>query len=75
VFYNRQIMFKQQTKRAVLLDQHRAIHDALMARDAQGARAAVEAHMNYVERALMDQQRSERHEGVAQQRLDHELGG
>lgn len=75
VFYNRQVMFKQQTKRAVLLDQHRAIHDALLARAAVGARAAVEAHLTYVERALMDQQRAERHEDVAQQRLDHELGG
>ena len=75
VFYNRQIMFKQQTKRTVLLDQHRAIHDALIARNATGAREAVEAHLNYVERALMDQQRAERHEDVAKQRLDHELGG
>lgn len=75
VFYNRQIMFKQQTKGAVLLNQHRTIHDALMARNAAGARAAVEAHMNYVERALTDQQRAERHENVARQRLDHELKG
>ncbi len=75
VFYNLQIMFKQQTKRTVLLDQHRAIHDALLARNATGAREAVEAHLNYVERALMDQQRAERHEDVAKQRLDHELGG
>lgn len=75
VFYNRQMMFKQQTKRAVLLDQHRTIHDALMARNAPAARAAVEAHLTYVERALMDAQRAERHEDVAQQRLDHELDG
>lgn len=74
VFYNRQVMFRQQTKRAVLLDQHRAIHDALIARDAAGARAAVEAHLTYVERALMDQQRAERHEDVARQRLDHARG-
>lgn len=74
VFYNRQIMFKQQTKRAVLMDQHRAIHDALMARDAPAARNAVEQHLNYVERSLLDQQRTARHEDVAQQRLDHELG-
>ncbi|MEH6645187.1 FCD domain-containing protein [Sulfitobacter sp.] len=75
VFYNRQIMFKQQTKRAVLLDQHRAIHDALIARDAAGAREAVEAHLTYVERALLDQQRAARHEDVARQRLDQELDG
>jgi GntR family transcriptional repressor for pyruvate dehydrogenase complex len=73
VFYNRQIMFRQQTKRAVLLDHHRAILDALTARDPAGARAAIELHLNYVERALLDQQRAERHEAVAQQRLDHEL--
>lgn len=72
VFYNRQIMFKQQTNRADLMDQHRAIHDALMARDAPRARAAVEEHLDYVERALLDQQRAERHEAVARQRLDHE---
>jgi GntR family transcriptional repressor for pyruvate dehydrogenase complex len=75
VFYNRQIMFKQQTKRAVLLDQHRAIHDALIDRDAAGARHAVEAHLTYVERALLDQQRAARHEDVARQRLDQELDG
>ena len=75
VFYNRQIMFKQQTKRADLMEQHRAIHDALIARNANAARTAVETHLDYVERALMDQQRAARHEGVAQQRLDHELDG
>jgi GntR family transcriptional regulator, transcriptional repressor for pyruvate dehydrogenase complex len=75
VFYNRQMMFKQQTKRAVLLDQHRKIHDALLARNARATRAAVEAHLTYVERALMDAQRAARHEDVAQQRLDHEVGG
>ncbi|MEP3442169.1 MAG: FCD domain-containing protein [Sulfitobacter sp.] len=74
VFYNRQIMFKQQTKRAELMDQHRAIHDALMARDAPATRAAVETHLTYVERALLDQQRTARHEDVARQRLDQELG-
>jgi len=71
VFYNRQMMFKQQTKRTVLLDQHRDIHDALLARDAMAARAAVDAHLSYVERALLDQQRATRDEDVAQQRLDH----
>lgn len=74
VFYNRQIMFKQQTKRADLMEQHRAIHDALMARDAPAARRSVELHLSYVERALLDQQRTSRHEEVAQRRLDQELG-
>jgi len=74
VFYNRQIMFKQRTTRQALLDQHRAINDALQARDPDGARAAVHAHLDYVERALRDQQNAERNEAIAKQRLDQETG-
>ena len=36
VFYNRQVMFKQRTTRSMLLEQHRAINDALQKRDAPG---------------------------------------
>ncbi len=72
VFYNRQIMFKQRTTRSALLDQHRAINDAVQARDPVAARTAVETHLDYVERALRDQQKAERNEDVARQRLDHE---
>ena len=72
VFYNRSVMFKQRTNRAQLLDQHRAINDALQARDAAGARAAVTRHLDYVEQALADQQRFERNEDIARRRYDHE---
>ncbi len=72
VFYNRQVMFKQRTTRGALLDQHRQINTALQARDATGARDAVIAHMNYVEKALADQQKAERNEAIARQRFDHE---
>ncbi|NND17253.1 MAG: FCD domain-containing protein, partial [Silicimonas sp.] len=74
VFYNRQIMFRQRTTRATLLDQHRAINDALQARDGAAARAAVEAHMDFVHSALTDYQRAERNEEIARKRLDHESG-
>lgn len=73
VFYNRQIMFKQRATRQTLLDQHRMINDSLQARDAKGARSAVEAHLDYVELCLQDQIKAERNEEVAQQRLDHEV--
>ena len=73
VFYNRTVMFKQRTTRDTLLDQHRAINDALQARDPAGARAAVEAHLNFVEGSLSDQQKSDRNEAFAQKRLDHEV--
>jgi len=72
VFYNRQVMFKQHTTRNMLLDQHRAINTALQDRNEPGARAAVLAHLDYVENALSDQQKSERNERIARLRLDHE---
>lgn len=73
VFYNRQIMFKQRTTRQALLDQHRAINDALQSRNPDAARTAVHTHLDYVERALQDQQRADRNEDIARQRLDHEI--
>lgn len=72
VFYNRQMMFKQRTTRDTLLEQHRAILDALIARDEAGSRAAVEAHLDYVEASLSERQKADRHEAVALQRLDYE---
>ncbi len=72
VFYNRQVMFKQRTTRAALLGQHRAINDALQARDPLAARTAIEAHLGFVETALADQKKAERNETVARQRLAHE---
>ncbi|WP_432817395.1 FCD domain-containing protein [Sulfitobacter sp. JB4-11] len=75
VFYNRQVIFSQRTSRMVLLDQHRAINAALQARDEAEARAAVEAHLDYVRSCLMDQQKAERNEDVARLRLAHERKG
>lgn len=72
VFYNRQVMFRQRTTRDMLLDQHRAINAALQARDPTAARAAVERHMDYVAEALQRQQKAERNEAVARQRLEHQ---
>lgn len=72
VFYNRQIMFKQRITRDMLLDQHRAINDALQTRDAVAARDAVWAHLTYVENSLSDQRRTDRNEAIAIQRLEQE---
>ncbi len=72
VFYNRQVLFRNRMTRDQLLDQHRAMNVALQARDPAGARAAVEAHLSYVEQAYVDQMRAEKHETIARQRLEHE---
>jgi GntR family transcriptional regulator, transcriptional repressor for pyruvate dehydrogenase complex len=74
VFYNREIMFRQRTTRDTLLDQHRAINDALQARDPAAARAAIVAHLGFVETAMQDHRRAERNEAVARLRFDQELG-
>jgi len=69
VFYNRQIMFQQRLTREALLDQHRKINAAIQSRDPVAAKAAVVAHLDYVEQALHDNQRAELHEQIAQQKL------
>lgn len=72
IFYNRQVMFGQSTTREALLAQHVAINEAIQARDPAAARKAMEAHLNFVEQALMDQFKTEHHETIARQRLAHE---
>lgn len=71
VFYNRAMMFKQRAIRDILLDQHRAINDALQIRDAAQARKAVQLHLSYVENALFDRQKADRNEEVALRRFEH----
>jgi GntR family transcriptional repressor for pyruvate dehydrogenase complex len=72
VFYNRQMMFRNRMTRDSLLDQHAAMNAAIQARDPAAARAAVEAHMSYVEQAFQDHLRNEKHEAIARQRFQHE---
>jgi GntR family transcriptional repressor for pyruvate dehydrogenase complex len=73
VFYNRQMMFRNKMTRSMLLDQHRAINEALQARDPVAARAAVAIHLDFVESALNDQLKADRNEAIARQRLVHEI--
>ena len=74
VFYNRQVIFRQPTTRGTLLEQHRAINTGLQSRNPKAARVAIETHLDFVETALRAQQRADRHEDIARQRLDHETG-
>jgi GntR family transcriptional repressor for pyruvate dehydrogenase complex len=72
VFFNRQVMFKQRTTRDMILDQHRAINTALQRRDGVAARAAVDAHMGFVEASLLAQDKADRNEAVARKRFEYE---
>ncbi|MFT7059280.1 MAG: GntR family transcriptional repressor for pyruvate dehydrogenase complex [Pseudorhodobacter sp.] len=73
VFYNRQMMFKNKATRSMILDQHRAINEALQKRDPAATRAAVNTHLDYVEASLNDQLKADRNEAVARQRYEHEI--
>ncbi len=74
VFYNRQELFRQRVTRSDLLEQHRAIQRAILARDPDGARKAVEDHLDYVEGAMLDLRRADHNEAIARQRLEHTRG-
>lgn len=72
IFFNRQVMFDQRVTGETLLGQHGAINTFLQARDGSGARAAMEAHLDFVQEALDGQRRARKNEDIAQQRYAHE---
>lgn len=71
VFYNRARMFGAAETRGLLLDQHRAINDALARRDGPGARDAVARHLDFVADRLQAQARADRNDEIARLRLRH----
>ncbi len=71
VFYNRQALFGMRTTRRDLLEQHRMIHDNLIARDPEGARQAVEAHLTFIENAMKDELRKDENEKTARLKFEH----
>ena len=72
VFYNRQAVFRQKNNRSALLDQHRAINDAIQARDPKAARKSVELHLDFVKQALVDERKLEKNETIARQKFGRE---
>jgi DNA-binding FadR family transcriptional regulator len=54
VLFNRDILYSRPRARDRLLDQHRAIHDAIIAGDPEAARDAAQAHMAHVEDVMRD---------------------
>lgn len=71
VFYNRQIMFSRNTTRSALLDQHKAICNAIQNRNAKAARKAVEDHMGFIKTCMQEVKKAEANEEIAKLRLDH----
>lgn len=54
VFYNRAKLYQRQGVRELLLEQHRAVYETVMAGDPIAARAAAEAHIDFTREALLE---------------------
>lgn len=54
VFYNRAKLYQRQGVRELLLEQHRAVYQTVMAGDPDAAKAAAEAHIDFTRDALME---------------------
>ncbi len=72
VFYNRSLLFENKSVRTRLLEQHRDLFEALIARDPVRARQAVDDHLGFIELAMLQQEKDEGHEETARQRFEHE---
>ncbi len=74
VFYNRQLLFGVRDTRATLLGHHRAIRDAILARDPVGARTALEEHLGFIEESMREHLRRAALEETARLRYQQITG-
>ena len=72
VFYNRMQIFKQSMSTDTLLEQHRAILEAIEAHDPALARKSLETHIDYVRQNLTERRKAEKHDALAKRRLGQE---
>lgn len=75
IFFNRKAVFSLPNARERLLDQHIAIHDAILAGDPEAAKAAAQAHIDFVMRAADESARAGEWGRVAKLRLIRRDGG
>ncbi len=69
VIFNRTLLYMHKDARDLLMQQHRNIYQCIMNGDAEGARAAAEAHMCHVGEALRAEHLSEARSDVSRRRL------
>jgi GntR family transcriptional regulator, transcriptional repressor for pyruvate dehydrogenase complex len=70
VFHSREKLYTRPEVREVLREQHRAIHDAVIARDAAAASRAAEDHMTYTRRVLAEIAAAEARLEISLRRID-----
>ncbi len=73
VFYNRNQLYNRPGARDMLLKQHRAVYEAIMKGDPNGARQATIDHLTYVIEVCRDMGREDSREEVSRQRLERYL--
>lgn len=71
VFYNRDVIYGLHEGRENLMEQHRKIRDAVLARDGKAARRAIEEHMDYVAASLREVERVRTREEISRLRQNH----
>lgn len=69
VFFNRMVIYEEIKSRQVLLDQHEAIYNAIIAGDSALAARAAREHITYIEKMTKDIKRKDTWQEVSQQRL------
>ena len=69
VFYNRAKLYQRPGVRELLLDQHRGIHDAVMAGAPGQAQAAAEAHIRFTRETLHEIARADARLEVSLRRI------
>ena len=70
VFHNREQLYARPEVREVLRSQHRAIHDAILARDPEAAGKAAEDHMAYTLRVMNEIAAAEARLEISLRRID-----
>jgi GntR family transcriptional repressor for pyruvate dehydrogenase complex len=73
VFFSRALVYGLPGARDELLLQHRAVYDAIMAGDANAARRAAQAHMEFVEKYSREAERAQSREAVSRLRRTQRL--
>ena len=73
IIFNRKQLYDRAGSRELLLRQHRAIYEAIIAGDPEAARAAAQTHMTYVDKVLRERRISEARTDIARRRLARHL--
>lgn len=75
VFLNRTLIYSLPGARDLMLEQHRAIHSAIVEAKPNEAREAARAHINYIEQAMQEANRTDDWQRISRLRLQQRTGG